>query len=74
MKILRDTMATYMEANQARLSLKMKLFSYSWYNGSTIHQGDGDYYVVVVVKKLDNQIRKIIPHVVNGVAVKTEMI
>lgn len=67
-------MATYMEANQARLSVKMKLFSYAWYSGSTIQQGDGDYYVVVTVKKLDNQVRKVIPHVINGVSIKTEMI
>lgn len=67
-------MATYMEANQVRLALKMKLSAYSWYSASGVFQNDGEYFVVISVKKLDNQIRKLIPQVVNGIAVKTELI
>ena len=67
-------MATHMEANQIRLSLKMKLSNYAWYSSCGVFQGDGDYYIVISVKKLDNQVRKLIPQVVNGIVVKTELI
>lgn len=66
-------MATYMEANQVRLALKMKLSVYSWYSASNVFSGDGDYYVTVFVKKLDNQVRKLVPPVVNGISVRTEL-
>lgn len=65
-------MATYMEANQARLALKMKLNVYYWYNTATIASSDGEYHVIVCVKKINDKIRKIIPQVYNGVFVKTE--
>jgi hypothetical protein len=65
-------MATYKEAHQVRIALKMKLSQYCWYTSSTVVSNDGDYSVVVVVKKLDNQVRKIIPPVVNGISVRTD--
>lgn len=67
-------MATYVEANQVRLSLKMKLSIYSWYSACGVFSGNGDYFVVVSVKKINNQVRKLIPPVINGISVKTELI
>jgi hypothetical protein len=66
-------MSTFKEANQVRTSLKMKLSAYYWYSGSGVFSGDDDYYVVINVKKLDNQVRKIIPPVVDGISIKTEV-
>jgi hypothetical protein len=66
-------MATFKEANQIRVALKMKLSFFSWYNASTIFSGNGDYYVVINVKKLDNFVRKQIPPVIDGVTIKTEL-
>lgn len=66
-------MATYMEANQVVLGLKMKLSFYSWYNSCTISQKDADYYVIVHIKRINNQIRKLIPQVINGISVRTEL-
>lgn len=66
-------MATFSEANQARLSIKMKLSQYSWYSSSAVITDGEGYSIVVGVKQLDNQVRKIIPPVINGVSVKTEI-
>jgi hypothetical protein len=65
-------MSTFKEANQVRTSLKMKLSQHYWYSGSVVASGGDDYYVVINVKKLDNQVRKIIPPVVDGIAIKAE--
>jgi hypothetical protein len=64
-------MSNFSEANQARLVLKMKLSFYAWYNSSTVIFGDDGYSVVIGVKHLDNQVRKLIPPVLNGISVKT---
>jgi hypothetical protein len=66
-------MATFKEANQVRAALKMKLSFFSWYNSSGVNSGDGDYFIVIHVKKLDNFVRKQIPPVIDGVTVKTEL-
>ena len=66
-------MATFMEANQARLALKMKLGMHYWYNTVAVANGDGEFHVVVYVKKIDDKIRKTVPQVYNGVSVKTEV-
>lgn len=66
-------MATFSEANQARLALKMKLSMYSWYNSSSVVSEADGYSVVIGVKRLDNQIRKIITPVLNGVSIKAEI-
>lgn len=66
-------MSTFIEANQIRLSLKMKLSNFSWYSSSGVFLGENDYFVVITVKKLDNHVRKVIPPVVDGIAVKTEV-
>ena len=65
-------MSTFKEANQIRTSLKMKLSNHYWYNGSGVFVGGDDYYVVINVKKIDNQVRKIIPPVVEGISIRTE--
>lgn len=65
-------MATFKEAHQVRVSLKMKLSQHCWYANSTVVSNEGDYSVVVVVKKLDNKVRKIIPPVIDGISIKVE--
>jgi hypothetical protein len=65
-------MATFMEANRVRLELKMKLSNYAWYHSSAVITESDGYGVIIVVERLDNQVRKLIPPVSNGVSVKTE--
>jgi len=66
-------MATFREANQVRISLKIKLSMHAWYSSSAVASTDDGYYVIIHVSRLDNQIRKIISPVINGVSVKTEL-
>jgi len=65
-------MATFMEANRTRLELKMKLSNYAWYHSSAIISETDGYAVLVTVDSVTNQVRKIIPPVLNGVSIKTE--
>jgi len=66
-------MSTFSDANQVRLVLKMKLSMYAWYNSSTVVSVDDGFGVVIGVKQMDNSIRKLIPPVIDGVSVKTEV-
>lgn len=66
-------MSTFQEANQTRTILKMKLAIYSWYRSSAVSSSSDGWGIVVMVSKIDNKIRKLIPQVVNGVSVKTEV-
>jgi hypothetical protein len=66
-------MSTFSEANQVRLLLKMKLSQYSWYSSSTVLNIDDGFGVVIGVKQMDNTIRKLVPPVIDGVSVKTEV-
>lgn len=66
-------MVTFSMANQVRLSLKMKLSQYSWYKSILVVSDSDGYSVIINVKRLDNQIRKLISPVVSGVSVKTEV-
>lgn len=66
-------MAIFFEANQVRLALKMKLSAYGWYSSSAVISQDDGYSIVIVVKRLDNQVRKLVPSVINGVSIKTEV-
>lgn len=66
-------MATFAEANQARLSLKMKLSQYSWYLGSSVEILDDDYIVVISTNHVNDRIRKLVPIVHNNVSIKTEV-
>jgi hypothetical protein len=66
-------MNTFSDANQTRLMLKMKYSQYSWYSSSRVMPDGDNYSIIVSVHKLDNQVRKIVPPVVNGVSVKMEV-
>lgn len=66
-------MATFREANQVRVSMKMKLSMYSWYSSSAVVSEADGFCVVVSVKHLDNKVRKIITPVVDGVSIKAEL-
>ncbi len=66
-------MSTFSEANQVRLVLKMKLSMYSWYSSSTVVAIADGFGVVVGVKHMDNNVRKLVAPVVDGVSVKTEL-
>lgn len=66
-------MSTFSDANQVRLALKMKLSMYAWYSTSIVVTIDDGFGVVIGVKKMDNNIRKLIPPVINGVSVKAEV-
>lgn len=66
-------MATFREAEKARVSLKMKLSNYSWYKYSTISTCNDGFNIVVTVSTIGNQVRKVVPNVVDGVSVKTEL-
>lgn len=66
-------MAMFKEANQVRVSMKMKLSMHAWYSSSAVvAEGDG-YHVVVVCKQINNQVRKMVAPVVNGVSIKLEL-
>jgi len=66
-------MATFFEAHQVRMLLKMKLSSYSWYNWSAVVTEYDGYSVLINVKKINNAVKKIIAPVVNGVSIKLEI-
>lgn len=61
---------TFSEANQAKLSLKMSLSNYAWYNGILVVQDKDDWCVVVHTSVMNDSIRKVIPIVHNDVVVK----
>jgi len=64
-------MASFNEANQAKLSLKMKLHFYAFYNGAAVIIGsDGNFEVMIFVRGLDDKVRKTIPTVHLGVNVQ----
>jgi hypothetical protein len=68
-------MATFFDANQVRLMVKMKLSNYSWYHDCCVVSNDNDsgYMVLVGIKRLDDKITKIIPKKVNGVIIKHKL-
>lgn len=66
-------MAMFKDANQVRLQLKMKLSIYSWYANSRVQTESDGYSIVVGVRQLDNKVRKLVPQVIDGVSVKTEL-
>lgn len=66
-------MTSFKEANLARISLKIPFSHYSWVKGLAV-EADGDgFCVVVYVTHIDNQIRKTIPSVHDGVSIKIEV-
>ncbi len=66
-------MATFKEANQVRVALKMKLSMYAWYSSSSVVSENDGYSIVVTCKRLDNQVRKLVAPVISGVSIKTEL-
>jgi hypothetical protein len=66
-------MSTFKEANQVRISLKMKLSQHWWYSSSAVTSESDGYAVVIFVRQMDNAVRKLITPVVDGVSVKTEL-
>lgn len=66
-------MATFKEANQVRIGLKMKLSQFAWYSSSAVVSEKDGYAVVILVNKLDNGVRKLITPVIDGVGVKAEL-
>lgn len=66
-------MSSFSEVNQVRLSLKMKLSQYSWYNSSRVTNIDDGFGIIIGVSRLDNAIRKLVAPVIDGVSVKMEI-
>ena len=66
-------MSTFSNANQVRLALKMKLSMYAWYSSCSVIAIEDGFGVLVGVKTLNNNVRKLIAPVVDGVSVKTEL-
>lgn len=66
-------MSTFSDANQVRLALKMKLSMYAWYSSCSVVAVDDGFGVLVGVKTLDNNVRKLVSPVVNGISVKAEL-
>lgn len=65
-------MSTFKEANQVRVALKMKLAQYCWYSSCRVASENDGYYVIVVVKNINNIVRKVISPVIDGVSIRTE--
>lgn len=67
-------MSSFNDAAQARLSLKMLLSNYWWYEGSVVIS-DGDSYSVIIYSQIiDNDIKKLVPTVHKDVSVKLDNI
>lgn len=66
-------MSIFREANQARIALKIKLSYHAWYKGSVVCAVSDGWGVLVYTKKIDNSVRKVVPPVLNGVAIRTEV-
>jgi hypothetical protein len=66
-------MITFKEASQARCALKMLLSNYSWYCNSVVYFDSSEYGILVNVKEINNNTRKIIPQVFNSVNIKVEV-
>lgn len=66
-------MATFSEAHQVRMSVKMKLSNYFWYNWSAVVTEYDGYSILINVKKINNTVKKIIAPVINGVSIKLEL-
>jgi hypothetical protein len=66
-------MITFSEANQARLSLKMKLHFYPWFDSSVVLPDEEDGFAVTIfVSKIDGEVKKIVPNIHKDVIVKLQ--
>jgi hypothetical protein len=66
-------MSTFTEANQVRLSLKMKYSQYAWYSSSVVCAIDDGFGIIIDVHQMSDKVRKIVSPVVNGISVKVEL-
>ena len=66
-------MATFREANQARLQLKMKLSVYSWYGSSIVIPDSDGYSVIVAVKQITSEVKKLVSPVLGNVGIRIEV-
>jgi hypothetical protein len=64
-------MSSFNEANQAKLSLKMKLHFYSFFHSIAVVSEENGYSVMVFVDKITDQVRKTIPNVHMAVDIQT---
>lgn len=66
-------MLTYNEANQCRLSLKMKLFSYSWYSSSEVRPHREGWAVAILVKQINKKVKRYIPKKIKDISISIEL-
>lgn len=67
---LENLMAIFKDADQERVALKMKLSNFAWYGSSSVVSCEDGYYILILVKKINNYVKKHIPPLINGVVVK----
>jgi hypothetical protein len=67
-------MATFFEARQICLALKMQLSKYAWFGGTMVLPAKEDFLVVVQVHRIDDGIRKVIPVVKDGIEIRTDLL
>lgn len=67
---MKALMTSFSEANQAKLALKMSLHLHSFFKTILITSEDNEYSVIVFVDQLNDNVRKIVPNVHNGVSIK----
>lgn len=67
-------MHTYNEANQIRLILKMKLYSYRWYANSEVRPDKEGYRIVILVKEINTKVKRYIPKKINEVNIDLELV
>ncbi len=66
-------MSSFKEAEVSRISLKIPLSNYAWYKNSVIQNDNDGFCVVIHLNYIDNNVRKIVPRVHQGVLVKLEV-
>jgi hypothetical protein len=65
-------MSSFSETNQAKLTLKMSLSKYCWYDSISVTTDNDDWCILVSVSKLDSSVKKLIPTTCNGIPVKID--
>lgn len=63
----------FFAANQARLSLKMKLIDFSWFKESFLSQSPEGYYIIVKVSDITHHVSKHVPTVWKSTYVRLEI-
>jgi hypothetical protein len=65
-------MSSFNEANQVKLSLKMKLSQYACFNSILVSSESDGFGVVVFVDHIDDKVKKLVPQICQGVSVSLE--